>query len=78
MFLFRDLIHTLHSLNKTPYLISGGFECLIHPVAEKLGVPFQNVFANKLKFYYDGRYAGFDTEQPTSRSGGKGKVIQSS
>lgn len=34
------------------------------------------MYANKIKFYYDGYYAGFDEEQPTSRSGGKGKVIQ--
>lgn len=57
-------------------MISGGFESLIHPVADYLGIPKENIYANKLKFYHDGRYAGFDEDQPTSKSGGKGKVIQ--
>ncbi len=57
------------------YLISGGFDCLIEPVATELGIPIENMFANKLQFYFNGEYAGFDTNQPTSRSGGKGEAI---
>lgn len=57
------------------YLISGGFDCLIEPVAVELGIPAENMFANKLQFYFNGEYAGFDTSQPTSRSGGKGEAI---
>lgn len=57
------------------YLISGGFDCLIEPVALELGIPAENMFANKLQFYFNGEYAGFDTNQPTSRSGGKGEAI---
>ncbi|KAK4005525.1 phosphoserine phosphatase [Daphnia magna] len=72
----QNLINTLHFLNKKPYLISGGFETLILPVANELGIPKENVYANRLKFYYDGSYAGFDEDQPTSRSGGKNIVIQ--
>ncbi|XP_046461204.1 phosphoserine phosphatase-like [Daphnia pulex] len=72
----ETLIKTLHVLNKKPYLISGGFESLIQPVADHLGIPKENIYANKLKFYHDGTYAGFDEDQPTSRSGGKSKVIQ--
>uniref|UniRef100_A0A0P6BSS2 Phosphoserine phosphatase n=1 Tax=Daphnia magna TaxID=35525 RepID=A0A0P6BSS2_9CRUS len=75
-FVLRNLINTLHFLNKKPYLISGGFETLILPVANELGIPKENVYANRLKFYYDGSYAGFDEDQPTSRSGGKNIVIQ--
>lgn len=56
-------------------MVSGGFDCLIYPVAHELGIPKENVFANKLKFYHDGSYAGFDEDQPTSKSGGKSKVI---
>lgn len=69
-------MHTLVSLKKKPYLISGGFDCLIHPVVSQLGIPKEHVFANRLKFYYDGSYAGFDEDQPTSRSGGKSIVIK--
>lgn len=72
----RDLIQTLLLIKKTPYLISGGFHCLIRPVARELGIQKEHVFANKLKFFYDGSYAGFDEEQPTSRSGGKSDVIK--
>mgnify|MGYP003350409580 CR=1 FL=1 len=59
-----------------PYLISGGFHCLIQSAAKELGIPNNHIFANKLKFYYDGSYGGFDEDQPTSRSGGKSVVIQ--
>ena len=65
----------MRTLGKKPYLVSGGFDSLIHPVAYNLGIPKEHVFANKLKFYYDGSYAGFDEDQPTSRSGGKGLII---
>lgn len=35
----------------------------------------ENVFANKLLFFFNGDYAGFDASQPTSRTGGKGEAI---
>lgn len=36
------------------YLVSGGFDCLIEPVAQQLGIPLRNVFANKLLFSFQG------------------------
>lgn len=36
------------------YLVSGGFDCLIEPVATELGIPLRNVFANKLLFSFQG------------------------
>lgn len=45
-------------------------------MADELGIAREDVFANKLKFYFDGTYAGFDENQPTSRSGGKARVIE--
>ena len=57
------------------YLVSGGFFSLIEPVAKELGIPSKNIFANKLKFFHDGSYAGFDEEQPTSEQDGKPRVI---
>ncbi|XP_055373094.1 phosphoserine phosphatase isoform X2 [Condylostylus longicornis] len=71
----KEFINNLRKNGTSVYLISGGFDCLIEPVADELGVPMKNVFANKLMFYFDGEYAGFDTNQPTSRSGGKGEAI---
>jgi len=69
-------VETLKLQNKKCYLVSGGFDCLIYPVADSLGIPHCNVFANRLQFHPDGSYLGFDEEQPTSRSGGKATVIQ--
>ncbi|CAG0895632.1 unnamed protein product [Darwinula stevensoni] len=71
----RELVSKLHKRGVQVYLVSGGFQSLIAPVAQELDVPMENVFANRLKFYFDGTYAGFDEEQPTSASGGKGLVV---
>lgn len=70
------LIKILHSRQKKVFLISGGFRCLISPVAISLDIPLENVFANRLKFYFTGEYAGFDENQLTAESGGKAKVIE--
>ncbi|KAK9874831.1 hypothetical protein WA026_005645 [Henosepilachna vigintioctopunctata] len=35
-----------------------------------------NIYSNKMKFFFEGDYAGFDETQPTSRSGGKAEVIR--
>lgn len=73
----KRLVDLLHSLNIDVYLVSGGFDALIFPVAEVLNIPLSNVFANTLLFTEDGKYKGFDEEKPTSDSGGKGKAIAS-
>ena len=75
MYFCRDLINLLKSLGKKPYLVSGGFDCLINPAADELGIAREDVFANRLQFFFDGSYAGFDETRPTSKSGGKGRVI---
>jgi phosphoserine phosphatase len=72
----RELMAQLKRDNKEIYLVSGGFDCLIEPVAVELGIPLENLFANKLMFYHDGQYASFDATQPTSRSGGKAEAIK--
>ncbi|XP_052753246.1 phosphoserine phosphatase isoform X1 [Galleria mellonella] len=71
-----QLVKALQERGVTVYLVSGGFRSLIEPVAEKLGIPSSHIFANRLKFYFNGEYAGFDENEPTSRSGGKGLVIR--
>ncbi|XP_011260007.2 phosphoserine phosphatase isoform X2 [Camponotus floridanus] len=72
----KELVSDLQTRGKDVYLISGGFHCLILPVARKLNIKPENIYANKLKFYFTGEFAGFDENQPTSRSGGKAEVIQ--
>jgi phosphoserine phosphatase len=49
---------------------------MIFPVAERVGVPLHRVYANNLMFDGKGLFAGFDRNEPTSRDGGKPRVIQ--
>lgn len=71
----EELVERLHQLGRDVYLISGGFDVIIEPAAEILNIPMENVFANSIKFYYDGTYAGFDKSRPTSNQDGKSRVI---
>ncbi|XP_019877426.1 phosphoserine phosphatase [Aethina tumida] len=71
----KKLVENLHSRRIPIYLISGGFKCIIAPIAASLNIPYENVFANRMKFYYNGDYAGFEENEPTSKSGGKAVVI---
>ncbi|KAL1489653.1 hypothetical protein ABEB36_013597 [Hypothenemus hampei] len=72
----KNFVELLHSRHIPVYLISGGFRSIIIPIADQLKISHDHIYANRLKFYFTGEYAGFDTEQPTSQSGGKGVVIK--
>ncbi|KAB0799978.1 hypothetical protein PPYR_07858 [Photinus pyralis] len=72
----EDLVQMLHEKTVPVYLVSGGFRRLIGPVAKRLNIPEGRIYANTLLFSDSGEYAGFDINEPTSRSGGKGKVIE--
>ncbi|XP_019710005.1 phosphoserine phosphatase, chloroplastic isoform X2 [Elaeis guineensis] len=71
-----DLIKKLKAENTDVYLISGGFRQMINPVAVQLGISPENIFANQLLFGSSGEFLGFDTTEPTSRSGGKATAVQ--
>ncbi|KAL6533210.1 hypothetical protein OROMI_027322 [Orobanche minor] len=60
----------------TVYLVSGGFRQMINPVASFLGIPVDNIYANQLLFGSSGDFSGFDTNEPTSRSGGKATAVR--
>ncbi|KAI3454821.1 hypothetical protein Pfo_011484 [Paulownia fortunei] len=70
------LVRKLKDKNTNVYLISGGFRQMINPVASILGIPLKNIFANQLLFGSSGEFSGFDTNEPTSRSGGKATAVQ--
>lgn len=53
----REFVQRLRDDDKQVYLITGGFDCLIEPVAQELGIPMDHMFANKLFFQYNGTYA---------------------
>lgn len=73
-----ELVAALQAKGKAVYLVSGGFRQLIEPVASQIGVSHDNVIANVLLFDDDkgGQYAGFDQEQPTSKTGGKALALE--
>ena len=73
--MFRELVSLLHSQDVSVYLVSGGFYSIIEPVAKELSIPYKNIYANRIKFFYDGTYAGFDETEPTCKQNGKGKVV---
>eukprot|EP00048_Salpingoeca_helianthica_P006576 m.100309 g.100309 ORF g.100309 m.100309 type:complete len:225 (+) comp14055_c0_seq1:83-757(+) len=70
-----ELVAALHARGTLVYLVSGGFEALLEPVAAALSIPADRVFANKLLFDESGAYTGFDDSCPTAHSGGKAKVV---
>jgi len=53
---YRELVSLLHSRDIDVYLVSGGFYTVIEPVAKELHIPVKNIFANRLKFYFDGKF----------------------
>ncbi|XP_076821957.1 phosphoserine phosphatase-like [Clavelina lepadiformis] len=71
----ETLVKILKSRNCQVYLVSGGMQEIIEPVAKILDIPVENIFANKLKYFFNGDFAGFDESCPTSRSGGKPRVM---
>lgn len=71
----EELIKELHNRGVDVYLISGGFDVIIQPAAAKLNIPVENIYANSIKFFYDGSYAGFEKSRPTSNQDGKSRVI---
>jgi phosphoserine phosphatase len=56
-------------------VISGGIREAVVPFAAALGVGQDEVHAVLVHFTPDGRYAGFDTESPLTRRGGKSTVV---
>lgn len=56
-----------------PVILSGGFIPCIAPLARHLGIA--DVAAVPLNFDESGGYAGFDSDYPTTRNGGKPEII---
>lgn len=69
------LVEVLHKRGTHVYLVSGGFRLMIEPVAERLGVSIDRIYANTILFDEKGDYTGFDTTEPTSADLGKPKAL---
>jgi len=82
----ETLVSTLQRYGVHVYLISGGFRELIAPLANRLGIPETNVYANEMLWamrttteHPEDRVlslAGFNEQLATSRNMGKNDVIR--
>jgi len=70
-----ELISTLHSRSQAVYFVSGGFRQMIEPIAAQVGVGKEMIYANTLLFNEDGSFKSHLDSEPTSRAGGKAKVV---
>lgn len=71
----KELIATLHRREQHVYFVSGGFRQMIQPIAKMVDVPTTHIYANTLLFNDDGSFKGHLESEPTSRAGGKAKVV---
>lgn len=69
----RDFIELAKSKGWIPVILSGGFEPLIRPLANKLGI--NHVEAVPIFFDACGAYAGYGMDFPTTRNLGKNEII---
>ena len=58
------------------FVLSGGFREMIAPAAGDLGVPDARILANSFVYGPDDCVAGYDAENPLSRSGGKAEAVR--
>lgn len=70
-----NLIGLLNERSKHVYFVSGGFRQMIEPTAAQLGVSKGRIYANSLLFNDDGDFRSHLDSEPTSRAGGKAKVV---
>lgn len=71
-----ELFSELQQQGISPYIISGGFCDAILPVAEKLGVPAQQVFANTVSYDQSGQVQEIHTDNVCFADNGKAPVIE--
>ena len=69
----KETIQKLKARGWTPIILSGGLTQVIEPIAQYLDI--DQIEAVDLIFHDDGAYAGFDTQAPPTRNGGKPQVI---
>jgi len=69
-----ETIELLRGHGWTPIVVSGGFVQVIGPLAQHLGI--ERIEAVPLEFKPDGSYAGYDSDYPTTRNGGKAEMVR--
>jgi phosphoserine phosphatase len=71
-----EFVDLLHRRGVAVFLISGGFEPFVFPIARSLGIDTERVFANAFEILADGSIGDLDTMRPTTRDDGKRAVLQ--
>uniref|UniRef100_A0A914H386 Phosphoserine phosphatase n=1 Tax=Globodera rostochiensis TaxID=31243 RepID=A0A914H386_GLORO len=75
-----ELVTVLRKYGIDLFIVTGGFVEVAQRVAQRLNIPVQNAFANRILFDAEGLYEGVDKSQLTSQSGpapvGKAGVCQ--
>ncbi|HIF40495.1 MAG TPA: haloacid dehalogenase [Planctomycetes bacterium] len=72
-----ELCAALLALGKQVWILSGGLRPAVLHLARALGVADTDVHAVGVRFDAAGEYAGFDTDSPLARSGGKLDLLRS-
>ena len=70
-----DVLNFLIQRGQKPFIVSGGFGPIIRPVAELLGIPGENCFANEYIADEEGWVIGVK-EGPLAHEGGKSTVLR--
>lgn len=71
-----EAVEALHGAGTDVHIVSGGLRQAILPLAERLGIPANNVHAVDVILGHDGAYADFDQESPLARPDGKAGVCR--
>lgn len=72
----REAMGSLAAAGAEIHVISGGLRPAVVDLAKELGIPEDRVHAVDVHLDSEGRYAGFDTQSPLARTGGKAEVIK--
>lgn len=72
----RETVMSLAAVGAKIHVISGGLSPAVVDLARELEVPEDRVHAVDVYFDDEGRYAGFETDSPLARTGGKAEVIK--
>ena len=72
-----ELCTALRTLGKKVWVLSGGLRPAVLHMARALGIDDTDVHAVGVRFDAAGGYAGFDTDSPLARSGGKLDLLRS-
>jgi phosphoserine phosphatase len=72
----RETVAGLHAAGVDVRIVSGGLRPAVLAVARALGVPEDRVYAVDVALDASGGYAGFETDSPLARTGGKRRLVE--